>query len=63
MLLNNGYIITTPSDDVIEVQCPLLDRKWSRALSGVYIDWKELAQWEHGSRMISRGIAHCKALH
>ena len=63
MLLNNGYIITTPSDDVIEMQCPLLDRKWSRALSGVHIDWKELAQWEHGSRMISRGIAHCKALH
>ena len=63
MLPTHGYAITTPSDDVIDMQYPLLDRKWSGANYWVHIDWKGLALQECRSRIIRRGMAPCKALH
>ena len=51
-----GNAITTPSNDVIVTCCPLLDRNSLGPFVMVYIDWEGLAWWEHGSRMISRGI-------
>ena len=57
-----GNAITNPSNDDIVTCCPLSDRNSLGPSVMVYIDWKGLAWWEHGSRTISRGTAPWKAL-